>query len=293
MPSLYMLPFDHRGSFQKMILGHKNPLSNAEREILIHYKNIIFDGFKQVAEKRGVDDLGILVDEEFGEEIHREAHRMGVRNAMSVERSGQPEFEFEYDDWRDHLRNIQPYYAKALVRVTMGEDHSTQNQRLAELARFCADEEYQFLLEPLIFPSDADLAQCGGDKKRFDLELRPQRFAEAVEEFHNAGVHPDVWKIEGTDTAAAMEICAQAVMTGGKPDPEIIILGRGESAEKVEDWLRASAKVSGVTGFAVGRTIFAESLQKLYAEEISEAEAIAEIAQWYEHFIDVFESARG
>ncbi len=291
MAALYMLPFDHRGSFQKMILGHRNPLSNAEREVLIHYKGVIFDGFKTVADKRGVENLGILVDEEFGEEIHREASRMEVRNALSIERSGQSEFDFEYEDWKDHIRNIQPYYAKALVRVTGENDNSVQNQRLAELARFCADEGYHFLLEPLVFPSDADLASVDGDKKRFDVELRPKRFAEAVEEFHNAGVHPDVWKIEGTETKEAMDICSQAVFNGGKPNTEIIILGRGESAEKVADWLRAGAQSHGVTGFAVGRTIFAEALKKLYAEEITEAEAIQEIADWYEHFIDVFEAA--
>ncbi len=292
MRSLYMLPFDHRGSFQKMILGHRDPLSNAEREILIHFKGIIFAGFKLVAEKRGIEDLGILVDEEFGEEIHREARRIGVRNALSIERSGQPEFDFEYEDWKDHIRNIQPYYAKALVRVVGGSDNSVQNQRLAELARFCADEGYHFLLEPLIFPSDADLKSVGGDKKRFDQELRPRRFAEAVAEFHSAGVHPDVWKIEGTDTKAAMDICSDAVFDGGKPNTEIIILGRGESAEKVADWLKAGAQSRGVTGFAVGRTIFADALKDRHDEKITDEQAAEEIARLYEHFIDIYESAR-
>ncbi len=292
MSALYMLPFDHRGSFQKMILGHKDPLSNAERETLIHYKGIIFDGFKIVVEKRGAEKMGILVDEEFGEEIHREAKRLGVRNALSIERSGQPEFDFEYDNWKDHLRHIQPYFAKALVRVVGGTENRIQNERLAELAHFCADEGYHFLLEPLIFPSDSDLKSVGGDKKRFDNELRPQRFAEAVAEFHSAGVHPDVWKIEGTDTKEAMDICSDAVFSGGKENTEIIILGRGESAEIVADWLRAGAESRGVTGFAVGRTIFADALKNLHDEKISEAEAKAEIARLFEHFIDVFEQAR-
>src|SRR6185295_2765180 len=232
--ALYILPFDHRGSFQKMLLEHKNPLTPAEYAQLKYYKGVIWQGFKKTAEKRGVSDLAILVDEEFGFEIHEEAKAMGVRNLLSMEKSGKDIFEFEYGDWQEHLKKIRPTYAKALIRFTVGADNALQHSRLKELQAFCATEQIGFLIEPLIQPSEADLATCGGDKKRFDVELRPERFAEAVAEMHAAGVRPDVWKIEGTETKAAMEICAQAVMTNGKSGVQIVILGRGESMEKVE-----------------------------------------------------------
>jgi 5-dehydro-2-deoxygluconokinase len=174
-----------------------------------------------------------------------------------------------------------------------GEDHHGQNARLKMLGEFCEQKGYKFLLEPLVIPTEKDLEPFGGDRKAYDLELRPQHFALAAQEFHADGVKPDVWKIEGTETTAGMDICSNAVFDGGKPNPEIIILGRGESAEKVDQWISVGAKSKGVTGFAVGRTIFAEPLMDMYAEKINERQATADIAKNFTHFIEVFERAQG
>lgn len=292
MASLYVLPFDHRGSFKKLILEHKNDITEEEREKLKYFKYLVFKGFKKVAEKRGIADLAILVDEEFGSNIHQESRKMGVRNLLSTEKSGQKIFDFEYEDWGEHILNIRPTYVKALIRIVMGEDHSLQNARLKELYDFCAQNEFGFLIEPLIEPSEADLAAVGGDKKKFDADVRPLKLAEAVKELHSAGVFPNVWKIEGTETKEGMDICSAAVYDGGKSDAQIVILGRGESMEKVEHWLTVSAKSRGVNGFAVGRTIFADALVKHKNGEWTEEQAVNDIAEKYDHFIDLFEKAR-
>lgn len=288
---LFILPFDHRTSFQKMIFGHKNPLTDQERQIIRKYKKIIFEAVKKVGQEQGYDDLAILVDEEFGAEIHRQAKKIGLRNAFSMEKSGQDIFDFEYKDWQSHLLDFQPTFAKALVRVEIGQDNSVQNARLKELNDFCQEKNFKFLLEPLIQPSQKDLEQAGGDKKRFDFELRTERFVEAVAEFHAAGVKPDIWKIEGTETKEEMDACSQAVFQGGKPNPQIVVLGRGESKERVEHWLKMGAKSKGAIGFAIGRTIFSEPITKFHQAEISEEETINKIAKNYSHFIDVFKKA--
>jgi myo-inositol catabolism protein IolC len=291
--SLFILPFDHRGSLQKMLFEHKNELNDEEVETMKKMKKIIFEAIKKVGGERGnYNDLAILVDEDYGFDIHMEAKELGIRNALTTEKSGQEVYDFQYDDWGDHIKKIQPTLVKALIRVVIGQDNSVQNSRLKELSDFCDQNNFKFLLEPLVFPSDEDLEQMGGDKKKFDAELRPQRFAEAVKELHEAGVMPDVWKIEGTETKEGMDICSDAVMEGGKPNPQIVILGRGESAEKVDHWLTVGAKSAGVNGFAVGRTIFADAISKLHKGEINEEEAINTIAENYKHFIKVFEKAR-
>lgn len=292
MASLFVLPFDHRGSFKRMILDHSGSLTDEEAQTLKDYKKTIFQGFKKVAEQRGVENLAILVDEEFGSAIHMEAKEMGVRNLLSIEKSGQDIFDFEYDDWQEHILDIRPTYAKALIRVEVGADNSVQNERLRELGDFCAENSIGFLIEPLIQPSENDLQQVENDRKQFDTNLRPQRFAEAVAELHAAGVRPDVWKIEGTETKEAMDLCSAAVFDGGKSDVQIVILGRGESMEKVEHWLTVSAQSKGVTGFAVGRTIFAEALLKMKNGEYNAEEAATEIADLYQHFIVLFETAQ-
>jgi 5-dehydro-2-deoxygluconokinase len=134
--------------------------------------------------------------------------------------------------------------------------------------------------------------EAGGNRKQFDAELRPERFAQAVKEMHSAGVFPDVWKIEGTETKQAMDVCSAAVFEGGSQDVQIVILGRGESMEKVEHWLTVGAQSKGVTGFAVGRTIFAEALLNMKNGQYSQQQAAQEIAERYEYFINVFENAK-
>jgi 5-dehydro-2-deoxygluconokinase len=73
-------------------------------------------------------------------------------------------------------------------------------------------------------------------------------------ELQNAGVEPDVWKIEGLDSR---HDCAQVVAVerrDGRGDVGCIILGRGSNADKAVAWLRTAAGVPGFIGFAVGRT---------------------------------------
>lgn len=292
MSALYILPFDHRGSFQKMLFPGSETLNEDQKSIIKNYKRVIFESIKLIGERRGYHDLAILVDEEYGYDIHKECKQLGIRNLVTTEKSGQKVFDFQYADWKEHLLDIHPTYAKALIRVVIGEDNSLQNARLKELGDFCAAKKIGFLIEPLIEPSAEDLALVGGDKKRFDAELRPQKFAEAVKEMHAAGVQPDVWKIEGTETKEAMDVCSMAAFDGGKPGVQIVILGRGETQPKVDHWLAVSAKSRGVTGFAVGRTVFGEVITQLHAGVLTPEQASQKIAENYQHCIDVFEEAK-
>lgn len=275
-----------------MLFPGAESLNDEQKGTIRKYKRVIFESIKLIGAKRGYDDLAILVDEEYGADIHRECKQLGIRNLVTMEKSGQKVFDFQYSDWKKHLLDLHPTFAKALIRVVMGDDNTLQNARLKELGDFCAANGIGFLIEPLIEPSEADLAQVGGDKKRFDAELRPQRFAEAVREMHAAGVQPDVWKIEGTETKEAMDVCSAAAFQGGKPGVQIVILGRGETQPKVDHWLTVGAKSHGVTGFAVGRTVFGEVIVQLHAGSLTAEQASQKIAENYQHCIDVFEHAK-
>ncbi|MDP2691104.1 MAG: DUF2090 domain-containing protein [bacterium] len=292
MASLYILPFDHRGSFHKMLFPDSPELSDDQHATIKDYKHVIYEAMKLVGEKRGYGDLAILVDEQYGTDIHADCETQGIRHLLTTEKSGEAVFTFEYEDWKEHILRIKPTYAKALIRVMMGEDNSVQNARLKELGDFCTEQGIGFLIEPLVQPSAGDLESVEGNKDRFDGEIRPRRFAQAVAEMHASGVTPDVWKIEGTETKEGMDICSEAAFNGGKEDVQIVILGRGATQEKVDHWLVAGAKSKGVTGFAVGRTIFSDAIEKLHRGELSRKEASREIANHYEHCIEVFEKAQ-
>src|SRR4051794_14687643 len=95
---LFIMPFDHRGSFQEKLFGIKGRAPTAsETELIASYKRIVYDGFKKaVAAGVPKDKAGILVDEQFGSEALKEAKAEGYMTACPAEKSGQDEFDFEY-----------------------------------------------------------------------------------------------------------------------------------------------------------------------------------------------------
>src|SRR5271165_3293606 len=93
---LYVLPFDHRGSFQKKMFGWDGELSPQQTAEIAAAKRVIYDAFK-LAVQAGVpkDKAGILVDEQFGAAILRDAAAEGYLTSCPAEKSGQDEFDFE------------------------------------------------------------------------------------------------------------------------------------------------------------------------------------------------------
>jgi hypothetical protein len=91
---LYILPFDHRGSFQTKMFGWESPLSDEQTAEIAGAKRVIYDGFL-AALARGIprEEAGILVDEQFGAAILRDATSKNIVTACSLEKSGQAEFD--------------------------------------------------------------------------------------------------------------------------------------------------------------------------------------------------------
>ncbi|GCE24461.1 DUF2090 domain-containing protein [Dictyobacter kobayashii] len=112
---LYILPFDHRASYIKGLFGWKEPLNAEQVAVVAESKQVIYEGFKKAHVSKDV--AGILVDEQYGISILRDAVQHGTITAVSVEKSGQDEFDFAYgDDFVQHIEAINPTFAKVLVR---------------------------------------------------------------------------------------------------------------------------------------------------------------------------------
>src|SRR6185295_6798521 len=204
------------------------------------------------------DKTSILVDEQFGAAILRDAKAKGMTTACPAEKSGQKEFEFEYGEAFD------PAFCKVLVRYNPKGDgalNKRQAARLRRLSDYLANRRRsRFLFELLVPPEKAQLDTLDGDKKAYDLQVRPSLMTEAVGELQAAGVEPDVWKVEGLDRREDCEAVVATARAGGRDQVSCIVLGRGEDERKVHEWLATAAKVPGFIGFAVGRTAFWESL---------------------------------
>jgi myo-inositol catabolism protein IolC len=295
--ALYFLPFDHRSSFQAKLFGWKSHLSDAQTAQISDAKEIIYDGFKS-ALAAGVpkDKAGILVDEQFGAAILRDAAADHIVTACPAEKSGQDEFEFEYGEkFADHVRAVDPAFCKVLVRYNPQADRSLnrrQADRLRRLSDFLAGENRSRFLFELLVPSEKwQLDQFGGDQKAYDLELRPQLMIAAIGELHDAGVEPDIWKVEGLDRREDCALVAAAARADGRDHVRCIVLGRGAEEARVRHWLEVAAAVPGFIGFAVGRTTFWDPLVGWRNKTMTREQAVAEIARRYRELVNLFEAA--
>jgi len=295
---LYVLPFDHRGSFETKMFGWEGPLTAEQTAEIADAKQVIYDGFKSaVAAGVPKEKAGILVDEKFGAAILRDAAARGYATACPAEKSGQAEFDFEYgDDFARHIEMFDPTFCKVLVRYNSEGDRALNQRQAVRLRRL---SEYlhgkgrsRFMFELLVPAEKAQLHRLGGDQKAYDLELRPRLMVGAIRELQGAGVEPDVWKIEGLDRREDCERIVATAHSGGRDRVGCIILGRGEDEKKVREWLTTAAGVPGFIGFAVGRTDFWEPLVGWRAKRTTREQAVAEIARRYREFVDVFEKAR-
>ncbi len=294
---LYILAFDHRGSFQKKMFGIQGDPTPEETETISDAKRLIFEGMERAVE-RGVDPhaAGVLVDEQFGSNIPKRAKEDGLVLAMPVEKSGQDEFDFQYGaDFGTHIAEFGVDAAKVLVRYNPDGDaevNQRQLRRLKELADWLHANDSKFLFELLVPAEPAQLESVGGDGDRYDAELRPELMRRAIENCQNLGIEVDIWKIEGVDEQSDCEMLVKQSRKGdGREGVVCVVLGRGASDEKVDHWLRQAAPVEGFVGFAIGRSIWWDALKGFLEEGLDRGEAASRIAEKYLRFVKVYQEA--
>jgi myo-inositol catabolism protein IolC len=285
---LYILAFDHRGSFEKMV-GDVSRVPDAKR--------LIWEGFQRAVEEGAPKTYaGVLVDDQYGPDVAHEAKAGGYVLAMPVEKSGQNEFDFQHgEQFGEKIEEFDPTFSKVLVRYNPEGDkemNKRQTARLRRLSEWLHERRRKFLFELLVPAEAAQLERFEGDEDRYDSELRPELMLEAILQLQNGGVEPDIWKIEGIDDREACREIAQLVRREGRDRVSCVVLGRGASDEKVDAWLRAGAGLEGYIGFAIGRSIFGEAVKQFAAGEgFDQDAAVASISSKYRRFIDVYEGA--
>jgi len=294
---LYLLPFDHRQSYVNGMFQLDSPLTAAQRHAVIASKQVIYDGFRSaLGGDLTIGTAGLLVDEEFGAGILRDASRAGYVTALSIERSGSAEFEFEYGSaFGAHIAAFQPTFAKALVRYNPEGDgvlNARQTARLKQLSDYCRAVEQRFMFELLVPPTQAQLERSGGDRDTYDQVVRPSLVLQAMRALQDAGIEPDVWKVEGLSRREDCERVVALARREGRGDVGCIVLGRHAEDEKVANWLRVAASVSGFIGFAVGRTTFWDAISDYVKKRTTGGEAATRIALRYRMWARTFRGGR-
>jgi myo-inositol catabolism protein IolC len=290
---LYILAFDHRGSFQKKFFGVSGEPDEEETVRISDAKRVIYEGARRALDE-GVeaDAAGVLVDEQFGAAIARDARAAGFRLAMPVEKSGQEEFDFQYgDEFGAHIETFDPNFSKVLVRYnTEGDQAMNERQagRLKRLGEWLHEHERLFLFELLVPATPEQIETAGGDEQRWDSEERPKLMKVAIEELQEAGVEPDIWKIEGIDRREDCEMISTTTRRDGRDGVACVVLGRGADDAAVDHWLEMGSGVPGYIGFAIGRSIWWDPLKGFVDGNLGREEAAKQIAANYRRFIDVY-----
>lgn len=283
---LFLVAFDHRASFSRGLFGASEPLPPGVAAKIADVKELIFEGFEEsIALGASRTSCGVLVDEQFGASVAHKAKARDFLLAMPVEKSGQREFQLEYgDDFARHIDAFDPDFCKVLVRYNPEGDRALnqrQAAKLAELSSFLHAHERKFLFELLVPATPDQLARCGG-QEHYDRELRGQLVVRVLRELQDAGVEPDIWKIEGLETRAECEQSVTQARAGlGRSGVVCIVLGRGAGLERVLGWLNTAAPVPGFDGFAIGRTLWRDALSMYLAGEATREKARDMIANRY------------
>lgn len=302
---LYLLPFDHRHSYVTNMFKFSMPLTSAQRAEVIDSKLLIYEGFNQALSEQSSGECvdatsaAILIDEEFGTWILIDAVEHHFSTALSVEKSGVDEFDFEYgEDFAQHIETFNPTFAKILVRYNPDGDAAMNERQIARMRRlsdYCNRTQRLFMLELLVPATTAQLAHAKNhihDNEFYDDQMRPALMAQSIRVLQEAGVAPDIWKVEGLINRQDCEQIVRIVRRDGRDNVSCIVLGRNASEAKVIKWLSVAASVEGFIGFAVGRTTFWDAVAQYRDQKISRQEATLQIAKRYIEWVNVFERAR-
>jgi len=294
---LFILPFDQRSTFERGLFNYSPPLSEAQTATIAASKQVIYDGFKLALDKGAPHETaGILVDEQYGTPILRDANAQGFITCMPTEKSGRSEFVFEYGDrWRDHIETFAPTFVKVLVRYNVEEDEAMnrrQSSRLKELSDYCHQANHHFMFELLVPMTLEQSDRLEGNHRFYDHHLRPSLMIAAIKELQEAGVEPDVWKVEGLDLRGDCEALVATARRDGRDQVGCIVLGRGSDEAGVLAWLKTAAAVRGFIGFAIGRTSFWGSLVGMRDRTLTRDAAVSLIAVRYAEWLQAFTSAR-
>jgi 5-dehydro-2-deoxygluconokinase len=295
---LYILAFDHRGSFQKKFFGIEGEPDSEQTAMIADAKHLIFEGMQRaVAAGADAAVTGVLVDEQFGGSVPAEAREQGLKLAMPAERSGQNMFDFQYgEQFGEHIEQLDPDFTKVLVRYNPDGDADDNREQLAKLKRlsdWLHAHERKFLFELLVPAETSQLQSVEGSTERYDTELRPELMRRAIAEIQDAGIEVDIWKIEGVDERSDCEMLAAQARTGGRDGVVCVVLGRGADDAKVDHWLQQAAPVDGFVGFAIGRSIWWNPLKEYVDGKIERSVGAAQIAENYLRFVKIYERAEG
>ena len=138
------------------------------------------------------------------------------------------------------------------------------------------------------------------NRLEFLLEVIPSKVAPVnddttatlIRRFYEIGVYPDWWKLEPMKTHAGWQNAINAIEENDPYTRGIVVLGLDAPEAELSASFEVAASYPLVRGFAVGRTIFGDAARAWMKGAMTDAEAIAQMAERYTNLCKIWDAAR-
>lgn len=272
IPSMMALAIDHRIQLEDIA-----DAANAPHEKIGVFKLLAVAAAARVA--NGAPGYGMLLDDKHGRDALFAAAKQGMWIAKPVEDPGSRPLRFEFSqdvgsrliDWPvDHCIKCLAFYHPD-DPIEMKQEQQDKLKTLHEAARKIGRE----LLIEII----------AGKHGTLDNDT----ISRALQELYDLGIKPDWWKLE---PQASQEAWAAIDVTISRNDPwcrGVVLLGLEAPQAELETAFAAAQSASCVKGFAVGRTIFADAAKAWFAGDMSDEDAITDMAQRFSALTTVWQ----
>jgi 5-dehydro-2-deoxygluconokinase len=266
---------DHRKQLEDMAdrLG-------APREKIAPFKRLAMKAIGKVS--RGKPGFGTLLDDTYGREAMFDAAKLGLWIGRPLEQPGSRPLRFEFTqdvgarlvDWPvTHCIKCLAFYHPDDPKE-MKDEQAQKLRTLYEAARKVGRE----LLVEII---------AGKNGPMDDMTI-----ARAMTELYALGIKPDWWKLEPQASATAWDNIAAVIETNDPWCRGVVLLGLDAPEAELAKGFAAVAGQPVVKGFAVGRTIFSNAAQKWLKGEMTDEQAVTDMAQRFQALVDIWTKAR-
>ena len=272
---LMVLAIDHRSQFEELVQE-----TGADLARVSAYKDLAVVALSRVA--RGDPSFGILMDGRFGFDAlaAAAAEPYWIGRPIELPRSRPLEFEASADvatalaEWPlDHV-------VKVLVQYHPDDEADLRERQVRQLLRLfdaCRKTRHELLIE-VIVPQG--------------MVIDARTVSRALEQLYDAGLRPDWWKLEPAVDPSAWRNIEEVVLRRDRLCRGVLLLGLSQPVDALVAAFRATAGVSVVKGFAVGRTVFHEPAQAWFAGDIDDEAAITEMARRFSELVDAWRRIR-
>lgn len=272
-PVMRVFAFDHRVQLEEM--------PGADEAKIGKFKTLCLQAAAAVAD--GKPGYGVLCDSRLGRDAlyHSTDHNIWVGRPVELPGSRplqlEPEIGVDFGGLNDWPVN---HVVKVLCFCHPDDDQAMWEKQEATLLRLfysARRNNLEFLLE--VIPSKVAAVN--------DLTT-----AVIIQRIYDLGIYPDWWKLEPFKTTQAWQNCVDAINRNDPHTRGIVVLGLDAPQDELEASFKLAASFDLVKGFAVGRTIFAQSAREWMSGQIDDAKAVQTMQENYASLCAIWDGVR-